>query len=104
MIGTLHLTASAQEEALFWPTGSNQGQIQMMKIETRTSGPVEKTRRGFENWGEASSVTWQYANNFAGEYNATLTYESSEEVRYTLSIRDVTHEPELRSWGLKSRF
>lgn len=91
VIGLLSTVSSAEETAaLAWPT--SQGQIQMMRIYGLTSGSVENTGRAFENWGGDSSVTWQVANNIPGDYSATLTYRSSQDVAYSLTIGDVTHE------------
>ncbi|MBL7077373.1 MAG: hypothetical protein ISS31_07865 [Kiritimatiellae bacterium] len=85
-----------QTDALQWPISHNRGQIELFKVHGIPTGSVAQTDRTFENWGNASTVTWHIANNVAGEYKPTLSYRSSHDVACTLTIGDESYEGVLK--------
>lgn len=94
-ITNMPLTANGEEggaPALEWPTKADSANLQILRSYGLTSGSVVLSSRSFGQWGEGSSVTWQFANNLSGQYKATLTYRSSRDVAYAFSIGDEVFE------------
>jgi len=89
------MVASGSEDAaaaLQWPTKADSSNLQILRTYGLTSGSVVLDSRSYQQWGEDSSVTWQFANNLPGQYKGTLTYRSSQDVGYSFSIGDEVFE------------
>jgi hypothetical protein len=94
-ITNMPLTANGEEKgasAPQWPTQADSANLQIFRSYGLTSGSVVLDSRTYEQWGEDSSVTWQFANNLSGQYKGTLTYRSSRDVAYTFSVGDEVFE------------
>ncbi len=86
-------------EALFWPLPNESKAIDLFRQGGVPSGTVElytQHWRMYHKWGQDSTVTWSLNNSLAGQVLPVFTYESGEEISYTLEVEDERFEGVLK--------